>query len=91
MPNRIASCDTNSIDRNAHNFDTYPQRVEFVAFALSEVVVLVAAVEVVKAYPEPLLIFGKAQFQRLADGKALLDRARIGFAKNCISIGGFFR
>ena len=59
---------------DADDLDADPERVELVAKALAEVIVLVAAALVVEAEPEFFAVPGQLDLERLAGGPALVQR-----------------
>src|SRR5207247_3067269 len=54
------------IHDGADDFDPHPHRVELVTPSLAEVVVQIAAAQIVEAEPEVFLILGQRDFQGLA-------------------------
>src|SRR5262245_36467251 len=60
-----------SIHNDSHHLDADPQRVEFMALALAQMVVQVTARLVVEADPQLFLVLGQLDLERFARRQAL--------------------
>src|SRR3954470_8885046 len=67
-----------SIHDDADDLDPYPERVELMAEAAAEGVVAVPAALVVEPRPQPFLVPGQLDLERLARRQALRRPGRLG-------------
>src|SRR5262249_61354835 len=72
-PEGKAELSDKSIHDGAHDLDTHPQGVEFVAKAFADVIVVIAAALVVEADPEFFLILSQPDLERLAGRQTLFQ------------------
>src|SRR5713101_6618745 len=80
-----------SVHDNAYNFNSQPQGVELVTTALTQVVILVAAAQVVETNPQPFLVFSQRDFQRLSGRRAFLQVGSLGLDEESEGVAWFRR
>src|SRR5919198_4397232 len=80
-----------SIHDDADDLDPYPERVELMAESTAEVVVAVPAALVVEPHPQPFLVPGQLDLERLARRQALRRPGRLRLEEQGVSQAGLRR
>ena len=82
---------SHSVGNRPNDFNPYPKRIQFVAAAFAEMIVVVMPFQVVKADPDSFLIFCYAQLERLAGGATLGGLAGVRLVEYGIGIRSILR